>query len=239
MKNQIYTIPINEAFDGECTCPLCKIEDKLDREAVEYTLGAAMMEPDFRIKTNEKGFCTAHFETLSKQGKALPLALIMQSMSEVQNKLIAKNLPLQKTGLLGKASKKQSAAGYVTKLNEFISSCAICEKTEKTMDGFLKNIIFLWKTENEFTEKFKKSTFCVPHFTKLAEYAIKGLGESDFEVFFDELQANQIKTNAEMHEDISRFTELFDHRSTGSPNPKVKSALKRCIHNYSGLMQND
>ena len=46
MKDRIYTIPVNEAFDKHSECPLCTLAKKLEDEAVEYAIGAAMMEPD-------------------------------------------------------------------------------------------------------------------------------------------------------------------------------------------------
>ena len=55
MKETIYTIPLNESFDTDCECPLCVLKDRLETESVEYALGAAMMEPDFRIESNKKG----------------------------------------------------------------------------------------------------------------------------------------------------------------------------------------
>ena len=56
MKETIYTIPINEAFDTECSCAICAIENRIESEEIEYALGPAMMEPDFRIISNQKGF---------------------------------------------------------------------------------------------------------------------------------------------------------------------------------------
>jgi len=64
MKERIYTIPINEAFDQDSECPLCICERKLENDALEYTLGPAMMEPDSRIETNRTGFCNLHFTKL-------------------------------------------------------------------------------------------------------------------------------------------------------------------------------
>ena len=45
MKEKIYTIPVNEAYEIDCECPLCKLEEQLENEALDYALGAAMMEP--------------------------------------------------------------------------------------------------------------------------------------------------------------------------------------------------
>ena len=55
MKEQIYTIPVNEVYDTDCECPLCELEKKLEKETLDYALGAAMMEPEFRMESNEKG----------------------------------------------------------------------------------------------------------------------------------------------------------------------------------------
>ena len=64
---QIYTIPINEVFDEVCAdpscgCPICRIVRKLEENELDLILGASMMEPDIRIRTNEHGFCGEHYE---------------------------------------------------------------------------------------------------------------------------------------------------------------------------------
>ena len=53
MKEKIYTIPLTEAYEEDCECPFCKLEQQLEQEAVEYALGASMMEPDSRVNSNE------------------------------------------------------------------------------------------------------------------------------------------------------------------------------------------
>lgn len=66
MKEKIYTIPINEAFNQDTECPLCVCERKLGNDALEYFLGSAMMDPYCRIETNRTGFCANHFAKLYK-----------------------------------------------------------------------------------------------------------------------------------------------------------------------------
>jgi hypothetical protein len=80
MKEKIYTIPITEVFESPCFCPFCALEKRLNDEEVTYALGPAMMEPDYRILTNEKGFCQAHMKELNSLPKILPLALVQQSV---------------------------------------------------------------------------------------------------------------------------------------------------------------
>lgn len=56
MKESIYTIPVSEILEPRQGCPLCILRDTLEKRAVEYIMGAAMMEPDVRQETNRQGF---------------------------------------------------------------------------------------------------------------------------------------------------------------------------------------
>lgn len=69
---QIYTIPVNEVFEkcmaqsvrenvSDCRCPFCELYNKYEADEVDLILGASMMEPDIRKKTNEKGFLPRPF----------------------------------------------------------------------------------------------------------------------------------------------------------------------------------
>jgi hypothetical protein len=64
MKESIYTIPVNEAFEEyeseEKLCPFCRLYKKLQENELDLILGASMMDPDIRIKTNKTGFCSKH-----------------------------------------------------------------------------------------------------------------------------------------------------------------------------------
>ena len=91
MKEKIYTIPINEAIEENSECPFCIITKKLETEAIDYTLGAAMMEPDYRILCNEKGFCNHHSSLLFKKPNKLSLALVLDTRFEEMRKQL-KNL---------------------------------------------------------------------------------------------------------------------------------------------------
>ncbi len=39
MKETIYTIPINEALEKQCFCPLCEMYKDLERSKVKYAVG--------------------------------------------------------------------------------------------------------------------------------------------------------------------------------------------------------
>ena len=48
MAEQIYTIPVNDAFDSGCECPVCAMNRELENNAIEYTMGPSYMEDDNR-----------------------------------------------------------------------------------------------------------------------------------------------------------------------------------------------
>ena len=69
MKEQIYTIPVSEAFEARSgKCPLCLLREKWEQNELDLILGASMMEPDIRIQTNEKGFCNDHLHKMYARG---------------------------------------------------------------------------------------------------------------------------------------------------------------------------
>ena len=39
MKESIYTIPVSEVLEPRDGCPLCRMQDTLEKRAVEYIMG--------------------------------------------------------------------------------------------------------------------------------------------------------------------------------------------------------
>ena len=71
MKEQLYTIPVNDAFAVDCECPVCSMYDSLERDAIEFTMGPSYMEDDIRMETNKIGFCSHHVKQLYKHQNRL------------------------------------------------------------------------------------------------------------------------------------------------------------------------
>ena len=59
MKEQLYTIPLMDAFREKDECPFCFIHRSLEQHAIDFTLGsgASYMEDDIRFQTDKAGFC--------------------------------------------------------------------------------------------------------------------------------------------------------------------------------------
>ena len=55
MQYHLDTIPVWEAMEQKPECPLCALRYQTEQEEIERTLGAGVMEPDVRIRFNERG----------------------------------------------------------------------------------------------------------------------------------------------------------------------------------------
>ena len=79
MKEQIYTIPVNDGFMADSECPFCAMREKLERDVLDYVLGPSYMEQDVRDITNEKGFCREHYRMMYDAQNRLGLALMVST----------------------------------------------------------------------------------------------------------------------------------------------------------------
>ena len=78
-ERKIFTIPVNDAFDSGCECPVCYMKRELENAAVEYTMGPSYMEDDIRAKTDELGFCEKHIKDVYNCENRLGFALVMKT----------------------------------------------------------------------------------------------------------------------------------------------------------------
>ena len=73
MKEQLYTIPLMDAFREKDECPFCFIHRSLEQHAIDFTLGsgASYMEDDIRFQTDKAGFCKDHYQKMFLYGNRL------------------------------------------------------------------------------------------------------------------------------------------------------------------------
>ncbi len=233
MKEHIYTIPINEALEQKTFCPFCYIHKKLEKEAVEYTLGPAMMEPDFRVYTNERGFCQKHMRDLQGGRNALSLSLIIDTHLDIVEAVFQDALLSERKSLFKKEKSKKEL--FVEKLKKLTGSCAVCEKVEKTLSDYIETFVFMLKTEKDFPKKVLESEgFCTEHFVRLAEKACANLSSGDFEKCFVPIIKRQMERVEKYHSDIKTFEESFDYRNAGKPLTVPKDTLLKAGYLLNG-----
>jgi hypothetical protein len=173
MVEKIYTIPVNEAFDLYSGCPICSLYKKLEENEIEIILGAAMMEPDTRIKTNEQGFCGRHYDIMFNQKNRLGLALMLESH-------LSENII------------KTLGGGKAKKLEKQNDSCYVCSRIYHSLGLMTETAALLWQREKEFREKllpgiyivfggpevsyYEEADFCALY--PFVDFLIRGEGEA-------------------------------------------------------------
>lgn len=231
---QIYTIPVNEAFDAvmehpEDGCPFCKLYKRLEEDELEIILGASMMEPDIRIKTNEQGFCHGHYRRMLKRKRMLGMGLMMEShLDEVEKRVDGK-------GAFGSAK-----SASISLLSALEADCYVCSRIDKNMRAMIATAVYLFETERDFRSKLSKMPFfCLPHYRMMLEYASKKTSKRVYSDFFDtvhDIEKNYMQT---LRADVSWFCKKFDYRYDEEPWYNSKDSVQRSIKFLSGVMDDD
>ncbi len=225
---RLYTIPVNEAFDlgledGQCSCPFCMLKKKLEDNEIELILGASMMEPDIRTKTNKEGFCGKHYDLMFHRKNRLGLALMMEShLAEVKKDL--------KGGIFG-----AKADGVLKKLTELEKTCYICTRVDFHFGHMIETAVLLYSDEAEFRKKYQKQPyFCLPHARRLLGYAQKKLNKKGFSAIYEDTMTVLYGYYDSLSEDVSRFCRHFDYRYQDEPLGTAKNSVERTITFLSG-----
>ncbi len=246
MKEKIYTIPVNEVYETDCECPLCALEKRLEDEAVEYSLGAAMMEPDYRVESNALGYCRRHYKRMFEMPNKLSLALVLDTHLEETRKELAdfskkmKPLKSQKGGLFKKSGASKAAEELEAFLDKKESGCMICKKIDSTMDRYIDVLLYMWANDAAFKEKFQKSKgVCLHHYKMLLSGCGKSLNEAQAGAFMSELYEKEIKELERIQADIHKFTLKFDYRNTNMEWGTAHDAPVRTIEKLAGYIGTD
>ncbi len=241
MRETIYTIPVNEAFDESLEsglCPFCRMKHRLEKERVAYTLGASMMEPDAREITNMTGFCGKHFEMLFERQNKLSLALVLDTHLESVRSRLSMSKPSD-GGKKGGLFKKKDSGGDVLgmAISSVVSGCAICKNVDMTMERYIDVFFYMWDTDKDFKKKFDSCTgVCLEHYGELVKKSEKYLGGAKSGQFVLELYEKEQKMLDALQEDIHKFTLKFDYRNQDMPWGTAKDAPKRVIEYLSGVV---
>ncbi|MBE6729886.1 MAG: hypothetical protein E7568_06615 [Ruminococcaceae bacterium] len=223
MRNDICTIPVNEAFEENDGCPMCRMYKTVENRITDYIMGAAMMEPDVRISTNEMGFCEKHYTNMMSKRGRLQLALMLEShIDEVGSKVLKDNLVT--------LSKEDN----VKKLNR---SCFICSKIEWGFSRMLETIYRTYENDSDFRRMFdEQKMFCMPHFELLKS----GANKKNMKVYHKDFLKNLNRITKgyceNLHKDMKHYCSMYDYRSGGKDANwgTSKDAVERTIAFLTG-----
>lgn len=240
MKYHIDTIPLWNAIKLQSECPLCILHRHLELQECEKFLGASVMDPDTRIRVNEKGFCKAHQKMLIGGNNRLGLALLMQSHIDKVKPAIFKTLhSIQSEGgsklfPFGKAT-KSNVEQVQENLRNSSRSCILCESLDTLMKRYCENFVILWKNDSAFRAAFNKSKgLCVEHIADLLPAIEKHCSAKEKQEFLATIERLLQENLARQEEELATFIKKFDYRNTDMPWGNSKDAVERCINRMQG-----
>lgn len=244
MKENIYTIPVLEAFENAGECPFCAMHEKLTRDALDFMLGSAYMEDDIRMDTNKIGFCPNHSRALFYEQNRLGLSLIMHTHLQQINKDLEK---LVKDIPKGDGSKKSlfkktpaGIEGLTSYIDNLDNSCYICNRIDNTFLRYVDTFFYLWKKDSELKEIVEKSNgFCLNHYGLLLKQGEEKLSSKEFPEFMALATELQLKNLARVEEDLDWFVKKYDYRFAKEPWKNSKDALLRVLKKVSSITVED
>lgn len=237
MAEQLFTIPVNEAFEGSSECPFCEMYRNIENSAIEFTLGPSYMEDDNREITDKLGFCSEHVRQLYSRKNRLGLALMLNTH---MNKLItdlrsaAAEGPAKKGGLF---SKNKDEAPVVRLIHTVTGTCFVCQRIDPVFSRYVDTFFYLWKKEAPFREKVTACKgFCLSHYGRLYEEGCKRLGASDLEELLSVLNKVFLENMERVDHDVSWFIDKFDHRNADKPWNNSRDALPRALTKVNSVI---
>lgn len=219
-----FTIPVNEVFEASAKepsrgCPFCALYRQLEENELDLILGASMMEPDIRIRTNERGFCRLHYDLMFTRKNRLGMALTLESHLADLRKEISDG------GFGGGMGNKP-----IKRIGKLEESCYVCERVERNFENMVDTAVYLWESDEEFAPKLQAQPyFCLPHYRKMLEYGQKRLGKRKQPQFAAQC-AKVVETYFdELSKDVSWFCKKFDYRYDAEPWYNSKDAVERAF----------
>jgi len=241
VKEQIHTIPINDALDNAGECLFCYIEHRTEEHAMDYVLGhgASYMETDIREMTDKAGFCRNHYKKMFDYGNALGNAWILKThyrrIIDEMNKEFKDYKPGKpaKKGLFSKTPSTSNS--IVSWIKEKECSCFICESVQNTFDAYLKTFFSMYSKDESVREKFFGTKgVCLSHFSNLIEGADKYLNPKELEEFYTRLLPLQSENMERIYDDISWFIEKYDYKNKDADWKDSKDAVQRGMMKMKG-----
>ena len=147
-QEQIYQIPVNDAFGQKEHCPLCVLRKELEDNFIDFYLGPSLMEADHRLVTNQKGFCHKHLLKLyDSQKNRLGLGLMLHThlldLGPDVEKILETSTPKdEKRKLFSKETDwKTNLQKAAQQIAGRAQTCTICDRIEETMNRY-REVIF-------------------------------------------------------------------------------------------------
>ncbi len=235
MKEQLYTIPVNDAFDEATECPVCAMYRKIQDDVIDFVMGASYMEDDVRMETDKVGFCSEHIPMLYRNQNRLGLGLMMLTYMDRQYKEMEKLTGKKRApaSLFKRNSDGDAMAEYLARQQ---SSCYVCNRMKNTYERYLVTIFSLYNSDSAFRDKVSKCKgFCMKHYGNLHAMAPNYLNGANLDEFDRVTGRIMLENFKRVRDDLEWFTDKFDYRNADAPWKNSQDALVRAVQKTNSV----
>jgi len=233
MAEKIYAIPVNDAFDRDCECPVCLMYNDLESDAIGFTLGPSYMDDRFRLQTDELGFCKNHLKMLYDRNNRLGLALMIKTHTDKTNKEIE---AISKSPLKGGFFKKGNQA-LIDYLDSLSRTCFVCDRINALYDKYIYTVIYLYKTDPAFKKKYENCKgFCNEHLKLLLKCAGIELSGRTLDEFNKTTISLYLENMKRINGEIEWFINKFDYKYKDEPWKNSKDSIPRAMIKLRGIL---
>lgn len=246
MKEELYTIPLMDAFRAEDECPFCYIERDVEQNALDFVLGrdASYMQDHVRAETDRIGFCRKHYEKMFNYGETLANALIL----ETRIKYLMKEMKseMKKCSVSGKISfkdkmlKDPSSVRDNNNVSRWVhekeESCYICDHIKRNYDRYVATFFYLHKKkESEFIDLVNNGKgMCLHHLADILDAAPLYLNKKEEEELRNILFPQTISNMERVLEDVEWLQKKFDYRYKDAEWKNSRDAVQRAMQKITG-----
>ncbi|MEI8096189.1 MAG: DUF6062 family protein [Spirochaetales bacterium] len=248
MKYELDTIPVWDALRADTECALCLLERRSRTNALRYFLGPAVMVPEVRVQTNERGFAPHNLRLLSKDANKLGLALLTHTrLKGLRAKLAVQAKPAAgeaarlaaKTGPMAALANKSGLRDKVAGLANFIRQqemhCLIDEKVSDDLARYAFTLVALWKDDGEFLKAWQTGKgLCLHHAPGVLDMAAEQLDGPRLGAFLIGFLELQDRNLARVEHDVLSFTQTFDSTHSHEITGRTEGALDRALQKTAG-----
>ena len=246
MKEQLYTIPLTDAFKAGDECPFCYIERNVEQDALDFVLGpqASYMQDHVREETDKAGFCRKHYKMMFEYGETLANALVLETRMKFLLKEMRKEIKnygtTSKVALKDKLRKDVSSTVDSNNVSRWIhekeDSCYICNHVKRNYERYIATFFFLYKkNDKEFVDLVKNGKgMCMHHLADVLDAAPLYLNEKEQkelrEILLPQMEANMER----VLEDIEWLEKKFDYRYKDAEWKNSRDAVQRAMQKICG-----
>jgi len=234
MKLELETIPVWDGVASKSECYVCDLMAEAQKDALSFYLGNSVMHPQTRVKVNENGFCSKHWQLLAAANKPQGIALMTDTYLGMTRTKLEKSI----NSLLGSKNPRQAKKAiqaFKESMEQREKGCLVCSSMQQRLDRYLFTTCYLWGDDQSFREALQESKgFCMHHFQLLLETAPTVLSGSLLAKFVHDLTQTEVLNLDRIAKDVYWMTQKYKSENMDKPWNGCEDAHKRGVDKITG-----